>query len=86
METSDERRFRIFGAHCARVHWHLERAVRKGRLVDSVGHALHGSNSCKGSRILEGTRAADRRNRNAARDGQRARPLLAQRTCTDKVG
>jgi hypothetical protein len=43
----------------ARLHW--ERTVRKGRLVDSVGQALQGSNSCRGSSILEGTGSADRR-------------------------
>jgi hypothetical protein len=36
----------------ARVH--RERTVRKGRLMDSVGQALQGSNSCSGSSILEG--------------------------------
>jgi hypothetical protein len=51
-ETPDERRFRIFGTH---------EFIGKGRLVDSVGQALQGSNSCKGSSILEGTGSADRR-------------------------
>jgi hypothetical protein len=36
-------------------------ALRKRRLVDSVGQALQGSNSCRGSSILEGTGSADRR-------------------------
>ena len=35
--------------------------------MDSVGQALQGSNSCRGSSILEGTGSADRRIENADR-------------------
>jgi hypothetical protein len=57
METSDERRF----SNLWYARFHREQTVRKGRLVDSMGHALQGSISRRGSSILEGTGAVDRR-------------------------
>jgi hypothetical protein len=58
MYHGDTRRTTLSNFWYARVH--RERTVRKGRLVDSVGQALQG-NSRRGSSILEGTGAADRR-------------------------
>jgi hypothetical protein len=57
METPDERRF----SNLWYARFHRERTVRKGRLVDSVVHALQGSISRtgRGSSILEGTVAMD---------------------------
>ena len=57
--AGDTRRKALSNLWHARVYW--VRTVRKGRLVDSVEQALQGSNSCRGSSILEGTGSADRR-------------------------
>ena len=48
----DARRKTLANLWYARVH--RKRTVWKGRLVDPVGQALQGSNSHRGSRILEG--------------------------------
>jgi hypothetical protein len=56
--AGDTRRKTLSNLWYTRVH--QEWTVRKERLVDSVGQALQGSNSCRGSSILEGG-SADRR-------------------------